>query len=103
MKKLLFSLFAMSGLALQPAMAQDAESLFQTKTCVACHAADVQMVGPSLDAIAEKYAGEDDAVSTLVDSIKNGSNGKWGQVPMPPNNVTDEEATALAEWVLQQG
>ena len=25
------------------------------------------------------------------------------QIPMPPNQVTDEEAKVLAEWVLEQG
>ena len=103
MRKIIFPLLVLGGLASQPALAQDAESLFQTKTCVACHATDVKMVGPAFKDVAEKYAGQEDAVAILVESIKNGSQGKWGQIPMPPNNVTDEEAMALAKWVLEQG
>ena len=34
--------------------------------------------------------------------IKNGSQGVWGPIPMPPNPVTEEEAKILAEWVLSQ-
>ncbi|MGN1035289.1 MAG: c-type cytochrome, partial [Rhodocyclaceae bacterium] len=26
--------------------------------------------------------------------------GVWGPIPMPPNNVTPEEAKKLATWVL---
>lgn len=103
MKKTLVTLLAISGLTAMPAMAQDAEQLLQQKACVACHATDVQLVGPAYEAVAERYAGEENAVQTLVESITTGSKGKWGEIPMPPNNVTDEEATALAEWVLDQG
>ena len=39
-------------------------------------------------------------VSTVVTSIKNGSKGKWGAIPMPPNKVSDEEAQKLAQWIL---
>ena len=31
-----------------------------------------------------------------------GGKGVWGQIPMPPNNVTPEEAKKLATWVLTQ-
>ncbi|MEX2367817.1 MAG: c-type cytochrome [Pseudohongiellaceae bacterium] len=103
MKRILIAAVALGGLGLQTAHAQDAEQMLQQKACVACHATDVQLVGPAYKAVAEKYSGEDGAVDTLVDSIMNGSEGKWGQIPMPPNAVTEEEATALAEWVLEQG
>ncbi|WP_043527197.1 c-type cytochrome [Litchfieldella xinjiangensis] len=103
MKKSFYALLALAGLATNPALAQDAESLFQNKACAACHATDVQLVGPAFTDVAKEYSDQDDAVGILVDSIMNGSTGKWGQLPMPPNNVTEEEATALAEWVLEQG
>ncbi len=58
------------------------------------------MVGPALKEIAAKNAGVDGAVETLALHIKEGSAGIWGPIPMPPNAVTEEEATILAEWVL---
>lgn len=103
MRKMIIALIAVGGLAAQPTLAQDAEKLFQSKACAACHAKAMKMVGPAFQDVAKKYAGQDDAVAILVKSIQEGSKGKWGQIPMPPNNVTDEEATALAEWVLKQG
>jgi cytochrome c len=38
----------------------------------------------------------------LATKIKAGGKGVWGQIPMPPNNVTPEEASKLAAWVLAQ-
>lgn len=103
MKKTTLLLLALSSLPLQSALAQDAEQLFKSKPCAACHSMDMKMVGPSIKAVAEKYAGQEGAVEAIADSIKNGSKDKWGPMAMPPNAVTEEEAKALAEWVLKQG
>jgi cytochrome c len=101
MKKLLIPLLALGGaLSLQPAMAQDGEALFKSKPCAACHSVDAKMVGPALKEVAAKYAGQEGAVELLAGRIKNGTKGAWGDMPMPPNPVTEEEAKILAEWVL---
>lgn len=97
--------FAVLGSALslgQAAMAQTGEELFKSAAlpCQACHAVDVKKVGPSFKEVAAKHAGQKDAVATLVAHIKGGSQGVYGPIPMPPNNVTDEQATSLAKWVL---
>lgn len=103
MKKTLLPLLALGGaLIASSALAVDGETLYKTKVCAACHAIDTKMVGPAYTDVAEKYAGQDDAVATLMDSIMNGSQGKWGPIPMSPNAVTEEEAKILAEWILQQ-
>ncbi len=78
----------------------DAEALARAKGCNACHAVDAKKVGPSYKDVANKYAGKADAVDYLAGKIKNGGVGVWGNVPMPPQNVTDEESKKLAEWVL---
>ncbi|HBO80346.1 MAG TPA: cytochrome C, partial [Cupriavidus sp.] len=36
----------------------------------------------------------------LSQSILKGSSGKWGPIPMPPNQVSEAEANTLAKWVL---
>lgn len=101
MKKLLVPMFALgAAFAMQPALASDGETLFKSKPCVACHTIDNKMVGPSLKEVAEKNADVEGAVETLALHIKEGSAGIWGPIPMPPNVVTEEEATILAEWVL---
>ena len=103
MKKLLIPMLALGGaLTLQPALAQDGEALFKSKPCTACHSIDAKLVGPPLKEVAAKYADQPDAVAMLAGHIKNGSQGVWGPIPMPPNAVTEEEAKILAEWVLSQ-
>ncbi|MGI9316131.1 MAG: c-type cytochrome [bacterium] len=77
------------------------EELAQSSNCLACHNIDQKLVGPSFKEIAEKYSGDAGAVDTLVDKVKNGGGGVWGQIPMPPNPaVSDEDAKALVEWLL---
>jgi cytochrome c len=78
----------------------DAEALAKAKGCFACHAVNAKQVGPAFKDVAKKYAGKADAVDYLAGKIKNGGVGVWGNVPMPSQNVTDEESKKLAEWVL---
>ena len=75
----------------------EGEALFAAKVCAACHAVDTKLVGPAMKEVAAKYAGDADHI---IASIKNGSTGNWGPIPMPPNAVTDDEAAQLAEWIL---
>jgi len=78
----------------------DAEALAKAKGCYACHDVNAKKVGPSYKDMANRYAGKADAVDYLADKIKRGGAGVWGSVPMPPQNVTDEEAKKLAEWII---
>jgi cytochrome c len=78
------------------------EALAKAKNCFACHAIDKKVVGPAYKDVAAKYKGDKGAVAMLATKIKTGGKGTWGEIPMPPNNVTPEEATKLATWVLSQ-
>jgi cytochrome c len=82
-------------------MAQDAASLAQQKACLACHAVDKKVVGPSFKEVATKYRTDKTAEGKLVKKVREGGSGVWGQVPMPANpQVTEAEAQTLAKWVL---
>jgi cytochrome c len=84
-----------------PAFAQ--AELAKQKNCLACHASDKKLVGPSYKDVAAKYKGDKDAVAKLAKKIREGGVGVWGQVPMPANpQVNDQEAQSLAKWVLSQ-
>jgi cytochrome c len=68
--------------------------------CTACHAVDHKVVGPSFKDVAAKYRGKD-VEATLVEKVKNGGSGVWGQVPMPPNpQVPDPDLQAIVKWIL---
>jgi cytochrome c len=75
--------------------------LAQQKTCIACHATDRKLVGPSYKDVAAKYAGQPQAATLLAEKIIKGGVGAWGPVPMPANpKVSPAEARQLAVWVL---
>ncbi len=76
------------------------EDLAKAKNCLTCHSADKKIVGPSYKDIVAKRGGDKGVEAALAGKIKGGSKGEWGQVPMPPNNVTDAEAATLAKWIL---
>ena len=82
--------------------AQADEALAKAKNCTTCHGIGNKIVGPGYKDIAAKRASEKGAEAALAAKIKAGGKGVWGEVPMPPNNVTPEEATKLAAWVLAQ-
>jgi cytochrome c len=99
MKALVAAAVAAGLLSASPAFAS--EALAKSKNCMACHAVDKKLVGPSYKDVAAKYAGQADAAAMLADKVKKGGVGVWGKVPMPPNpQVNDADATALVEWVL---
>jgi len=84
-----------------PAMAD--LQLATAKNCMACHAVDKKLVGPSYKDVAAKYAGQADAVAKLEAKVLKGGAGVWGPVPMPANaQVTPAEAKQLVAWILAQ-
>jgi cytochrome c len=94
---------AVLGLAVAagPVFAQ--AELAKQKNCLACHATDKKLVGPSYKDVAAKYKADKDAPAKLAKKIREGGVGVWGQVPMPANpQVNEQEAASLAKWVLSQ-
>ena len=78
-----------------------AEALAKNNGCFACHAVDKKLVGPSYKDIAAKYRNDKQAEAKLVQKVKAGGKGVWGDVPMPPNaHVKDEEIRTIVQWIL---
>jgi cytochrome c len=100
MKRALLVLATLAALSV-PALADQA--LATAKNCMACHAVDKKLVGPSYKDVAVKYSGQKDAVDKLAAKILKGGSGVWGPVPMPANaQVSEAEAKKLAAWVMTQ-
>jgi cytochrome c len=92
-------LAAVATMSALPAWAS--ADLAQKKNCMACHATDKKLIGPSYKDVASKYAGQKDAADKLAQKIQKGGSGVWGAVPMPANpQVSEAEAKQLASWVL---
>lgn len=99
MKAVYVAMMAAAGIVMA-GQAQADEALAKAKNCMSCHAVDKKLVGPAYKDVAAKYKGDGKAVATLAAKIKAGGKGAWGEIPMPPNNVSDDEAKKLATWVL---
>ncbi|RVT88702.1 c-type cytochrome [Inhella crocodyli] len=73
--------------------------------CMACHAKDKKILGPSFKDIATKYKGQASAVATLSDKVRKGGKGSFGPIPMPPNGpdkINDADLKAAVEFILAQ-
>ena len=78
-----------------------AKGLMEANGCRACHSYDTKVVGPALNDIAARYKNDKNGLVYLVNKIKNGGNGVWGEVNMPSfATLSEEDRTALASYVL---
>ncbi len=92
-----FAALAATGVA----HAQTAEDLLKKYACTACHSIDKKLVGPAYHDVAAKYRGDAKAAAMLMEKVKKGSVGTWGQVPMPPNAaVPDADIKTLVTYIL---
>jgi cytochrome c len=79
------------------------EQLLQKFGCLACHAVDKKVIGPSYKEVAAKYAGDKNALDALAKKVKAGGQGVWGQIPMPPHpQVGDADLQAMVKYILAQ-
>jgi cytochrome c len=74
--------------------------------CTKCHDENASVLGPSWKAVAERYQGNPEARQILIDSVKNGSNGKWaettGGVAMPPlgARIREQDLEKIVDYIL---
>jgi cytochrome c len=103
MKQIVILVAGLFATGLVHAQAVDPAKLAGEKACLACHAIDKKVVGPSYKDVAAKYKGDAKAEAMLVQKVLKGGVGAWGQIPMPPNSTVKEaEAKILVKWVLSQ-
>lgn len=78
-----------------------AAELAETAGCLACHAVDTKVVGPSYVEVAQKYKGQDVA-EKLAKKIREGGEGVWGDMAMPPMpDIKDDDIKKLVAWILE--
>ena len=71
-------------------------ALTQKNGCTACHGMSAKLVGPGFAEIAKKNAGKADY---LAGKIVSGGEGVWGNVPMPAQTLSPDDAKAIAAWL----
>jgi cytochrome c len=78
MNRIALATLAALAVAALPALAN--EELAKKHACTACHAIDKKLVGPGYKEVAAKYKGDAKAEAMLVEKVKKGGVGVWGQV-----------------------
>lgn len=86
----------------EPAVSEaDGMQLAKKNNCLACHAADKKVIGPSFKDVAAKYRGDAGAETRLADKIAKGGSGVWGVMAMPPSpQISEADRKTLARFVL---
>ena len=69
------------GIAVASGPVFASQELAKQKNCLACHAADKKLVGPSYKDVAAKYKGDKDAFAKLAKKIREGRRGRLGPGP----------------------
>ncbi|MCM8536050.1 MAG: PQQ-dependent sugar dehydrogenase [Lentisphaeraceae bacterium] len=73
-----------------------------TATCLSCHTAQDKILGPTFADIAIKYKNDPAAIKTLIDKVKKGGAGVWGEQPMPAHPFySDEKIKSMIEAILK--
>jgi cytochrome c len=99
MKKLAILLGALLAFGAQA----NTEEAMNKAGCMACHAKDKKVVGPSWKDVAAKYKGQD-VTAKLMEKVRKGGAGTFGPVPMapnPPDKISDADLKAAVELMLK--
>lgn len=77
-----------------------ARAVFDNNGCASCHQRAETLVGPSLKDIAKRYKGKK-AVGEVAVRIREGSEGRWGDMPHPAlATLEPADAQLLSGWIL---
>jgi len=100
MRKIFFIVFLFT---FNTALANEvAKNLSQKNGCFACHSVKVKVLGPSFVDVSKKYNSHQDARQMLIEKIKNGGSGNWGNVPMISHpNLSDKDIGVMVDWILE--
>lgn len=91
-----------AGLLIPTQALADGEALARKSGCMACHAVDSRVVGPSFREIAAKYRGDKEAAKKLAQKVRTGGSGSFGSTPMlpAPASVSDNDIKIIVAWIL---
>ena len=103
MKKLIFSLLLTSGVVFA-----GGEQLVQSNGCMDCHNIMGKKLAPAFMGIARKNTNwfGNEAKAKIIESIKNGSKGKYRNftnTEMPAYGyLTSKELETISNWILEE-
>jgi cytochrome c len=85
-----------------PGVARGPGTVARDAGCLACHGIGNRIVGPSFREVAERYQGDAGALEKVAGRVRNGAQGAWGAIPMPPQpQLSPEDTVAVVRWILE--
>ena len=77
------------------------KTLIEQSDCKSCHQYTEKSIGPSYQAVAEKYPNSEENVKYLIGKIKNGGAGVWGEHGMSAHpSLSDADARRMVDYIL---
>ena len=75
--------------------------LIAKSDCKTCHNKTLKTVGPSYTDIAKKYKTEESTITSLVQKVKNGGSGIWGNVAMTAHaDLAEKDIEEMVKYIL---
>jgi cytochrome c len=70
--------------------------------CLGCHAVDSTVLGPAWRNVSKRYNNEPTARESIINSISNGSRGRWNNEEMPAfaERMSKEDIEVIADYIL---
>jgi len=77
------------------------KNLIEGSDCKSCHQYDKTSIGPSYEAVAEKYPNSDENTKYLIGKIINGGAGVWGEHGMAAHpSLSEADAKRMVDYIL---
>ncbi len=77
-----------------------AKAAFDNNGCTSCHQVSGTSVGPSMREVAKRYKGKK-IQAELAARIRDGSAGRWGDLPHPSlETLSPADAQLMTDWIL---
>lgn len=80
------------------------QTLIENSDCFACHKMNETSVGPSFEAVADKYKDDPYAMDYLTNKIINGGGGVWGEHVMSAHpDFTTDQTKSIVNYIMKIG
>ncbi|MBS1666745.1 MAG: ThuA domain-containing protein [Bacteroidetes bacterium] len=88
----------------QAAAMATGQTLMLSYDCKTCHKVAEKSIGPAFTQVAAKYPNEQKTVDYLINKIRKGGGGVWGETMMAAHpNISQSDLNTIVEWILTLG
>lgn len=88
----------------QGAAVNTGKTLMMSYDCKTCHKVDEKSIGPAFTQVAAKYPNNEKSMDYLINKIKKGGGGVWGETMMAAHpSISQSDLTTIVSWILSLG